>query len=424
MTTATKYSLNLSRKYVPNWGAWEVAREVVCNAMDAAPETMQIVPDGANRLSVTTPTVPGIAELFVIGEGSKAPGGDTIGQFGEGLKMAALAATRSGGSLVLNLPGKCVTFGFEDVMGVDVLHAHIEANPLFTEGYEAVIEMHGIAFACVGRFLPSRTDGPRDKAHDADMRVYVKGVYIAAMDLQSLWDWNLNSLEVNRDRSMVTTFNLTWAIGDWMEDNLTPDMAAQIVAKPDCTEGTKAIKNHKGGNCKLIADAWRQKHGDRAVIEDDDRQVNKMARREGYTTVKVNESELASLLAYHGVKHASAVLPESYDLESVDPARFAAQIAMLRSLDPMIAAPDVTLCVFKNRDDLELGRADDKENRIWLNEQCFLPGNEEKMVMTYLHEIAHVMSRSCDETRRFEYTLTQIAGRLALQALSSKEAAK
>ena len=114
----TSFSLNLSPRYAPDWTAWEVAREIICNAIDASPEDFRVTPHGDNQLKVWTPTVPDLCELFVIGQGSKSPGGSTIGQFGEGLKMAALVATRTeGGRFRVKLPGQDVRFMFDESMG-------------------------------------------------------------------------------------------------------------------------------------------------------------------------------------------------------------------------------------------------------------------------------------------------------------------
>lgn len=40
-----RYSLNLSPRYAPKWSAWEVAREVICNAVvtDAANLAREII---------------------------------------------------------------------------------------------------------------------------------------------------------------------------------------------------------------------------------------------------------------------------------------------------------------------------------------------------------------------------------------------
>lgn len=406
-----RYSLNLSKKYAPNWAGWEVAREIVCNAMDAAPDSMQIVPDGANRLTVTTPTVPEIAELFVIGEGSKAPGGETIGQFGEGLKLAAMVATRSGGSLTLHIPGRTVTFGFEEVLGAEVLHAYIAPNPLHTEGYEAVIEMQGVGHVTDGRILTDQHDGPRPKMESGSLRVYCKGVYVSTLNVRSIYDWNLKELEINRDRSMVQQFDAAWAIGKWLEANMTAEIAAEIIAHPDTIEADQAIEYHSGGKVKKVAEAFRAKYGEKACIASKDPRATLKAEAIGHVVIDVPD-ELAKVLHKHGVHYAHTVLPAHYELEPVDVTPYTAQIARCRSLDKVIGAPPFKVCVFANYDDSALGRCDTDERTVWLSEQLFTPENGQRLIGTYLHEAAHIISSAYDGTQEFEWSMTQIMGRL------------
>jgi len=206
-------NLNLSPRYVPNWGAWEVAREIICNAIDAAEDKMQCQVEGADKLIVTTPTVPDMGELFIIGEGSKTVGGNTIGQFGEGLKVAALAACRApGGSLTLYVPGKRITFGFAPIFGKDVLHAYIEPDN-HSDGYRAEIVMHGCAFAFVGRLLDDRTPRAMEKSCGTGFKCYVKGVFVSEFGNDAIWDWNLGNVRMNRDRSLVLEKDISEAIG-------------------------------------------------------------------------------------------------------------------------------------------------------------------------------------------------------------------
>jgi hypothetical protein len=118
MTQVQSYSLNLHERYAPEWGVWECAREIFANAKDAAPNDMKVQSPNANTLEIFTPTAPDIAELFIIGCGSKTPTDETIGQFGEGLKLTALAATRKlGGSLSIQLDRKLVTFALREHFG-------------------------------------------------------------------------------------------------------------------------------------------------------------------------------------------------------------------------------------------------------------------------------------------------------------------
>lgn len=414
-----RYSLNLSPRYAPNWGAWEVAREIICNAIDASPESMQVLLEGPDTLRVITKSVPNLSELFIIGEGSKAPGGQTIGQFGEGLKIAALVASRStGGGITLALPGKTITFGFEDVMGAPVLHAFMEPNPIHSDGYEATIRMTGIALAFAGRLLSDRTEGPLNQALPGEMRVYSKGVYITFKKCESIWDWNLNSLRVNRDRSMVSELDLVLAIGNYLRANITSDQAEQMIRCDDSFESNTVLYWVSGGLLpQSLRDAFYRVHGNKACIASENAVANIKVKSNGYEPVTVNK-HLAKVLDEGGVPTASSLIPRDYDLEPVPSDQYQAQIARLKSLDKLISAPGCSVCVFATRNDALKGRASTDDCRIWLSEQLFSPGNEQELVRTYLHEMGHIMSSAGDATVEFEHVLDGIAGRLAMHILS------
>lgn len=418
--TATKYSLNLSKRYVADWGAWEVAREIICNALDAAPDDLEITPQGADTLIIRTPTVPDLSELFIIGEGTKAIGGDTIGQFGEGLKLAALVATRSGGSLTLELPGKRVTFLFDDVMGVDVLHAEIDNEPNDLTGYVATIKMTGVTTVYAGRLLADRKSGPQPK-HGKDLTIFVKGIFVSLVDAESIWNWNLNKLKVNRDRSMVSTRDICYKIGDWLEDHMTEDMADKIVAAEGGEiEGGRALELYHGGNTRrFLPVAFKRLHGDHVVIESDTVSNNERARADGMNPVAVSFGMRRAL--GKSIPSADAWKIKIGQWQSLDFAPFKSQIDKLRTLDKLIDAPLVKVCVFEPDDDALYGYADRAERIIWLSKRLFADGGALLLTRTYLHEMAHIISQAEDCTRKFEDTLDDLNGRLAMHILGGSK---
>lgn len=426
MMTQTReaYCLNLSPRYVPTWGAWEVAREILCNAFDACPDGMRVEPQGMDTLRVWTPTVPNISELFIIGEGTKAPGGETIGQFGEGLKIAALTVTRHRlGNLTLRTPDKLIDFEFRPVMGVDVLHAVItpmENSP--TEGYEAVIRMPGIALAFAGKLLPERVSGPIAKVNEAEVMVYSKGVFVCCKnDMSSIWDWNLNDLTLNRDRSMVESFNLTVAVGAWLVAYATNQQLDAMILHSTKYESNQVLYWFSDLSfAKKLAKAFRRVHGDNAVIEIEiDTKAHSYAKSIGRKPVSVNKN-LGARLIDGGIQTVQEVLPKNSDLESVSIDPYRKALETLRSLDAMITAPPLKVCIFANREDHLKGRADFDDHTVWLSEGLFSPGNELELIRTYLHEVGHIMSQKQDETREFENALDGIAGRLAQHILARR----
>lgn len=409
------YNLNLSPRYAPGWNAWEVAREVICNAIDADADGMRITPNGQDTISVWTPTVPDIAELFVIGQGSKSPGGNTIGQFGEGLKMAALVTTRTkGGSFKCLLPTSTVTFAFETVFGQEVLHAQIE-DASNADGYEVVITMPGIANSFDGKILDSQENGPRPKREPDALNVYCKGVHICELpNIKSIWDWNLNDIAINRDRSMVSTYDIARRISDQLDFHLTPELIEGITANPDSLEGTQGLElTYNGESLKKIADGFRARYGENMVLMAADHATNEIARQNGYRPVPLPEITAKRLAGF--IKSAEEVLPRNHDLESVDISKYAEQIARLRRLDDILAAPPFSLSIFASRSESLKGRADIDDVRIWLSESLFTSGNELELVRTYLHELGHICSSANDLTSDFEFALDGIAGRLAMK---------
>lgn len=415
-----RYSLNLSPRYAASWAAWEVAREVICNGLDASPDDMKVTVEGANELRVTTPTVPDLSELFIIGEGTKCEGGKTIGQFGEGIKLAALVATRTeGGSLVLNTPGKTVTFAFDDVYGVPVLHASVDDNPLHESGYEAVIQMPGISMAFAGKLLDDRAEGPKEKTSVSPMRVFCKGVYVSDIRQESIWDWNLPRLNINRDRSMVNSSDVLDKIGTWLALNVTPEIADRLVADSAAVESNYVLLYHRSE--KLIAAvvaAFQRKHGEKCCLATNVPSADARAEREGYNVVADVSVGMMEMLERGKIVKAHLVIPKDHDLEPVDIEPHRAAIKKLRQLDLVTGAPLFSVHVFSNRSEARKGFTVYADRRVWLSEGLFTPGNELELVRTYLHETAHVMSDSGDETQEFEHALDGIAGRLGMQLLS------
>ena len=412
----TAYNLNLARTYLPQWGAWEVAREIICNAIDADPD---FVAESASpdRLKVSTSTTPSIAEMLVIGHGSKGPGADTIGQFGEGLKMAALAATRAGGRLTLRDASHTVTFGFESTLGVDSLVAHL-GEPEVESGFEADIEMPMVGTIYRDRIIAGLNEGPFRLAAQGHTQVFVKGVYITTIGGGSVWDWNFTSqMSLNRDRSMVSDFDVSWAVAQWFGSYITDDHARAILTHSEGSLERKAMQYAKTYNRVLTAlrKAFVGVYGEKAVLSNGS-DADTAARALGYNTIPINPPEFREVLVHAGIRLSDAVAEVRHRLDAADHTPYQNAIAELRRLDRYINAPNATVRVFSG-DVSQMGLADTDEMVIWLNESLFLNGCERDRVATYLHEMAHIMSGAADETRRFESALDSIAASFALEVL-------
>ncbi len=419
-----RYSLNLSPKYAPNWSAWEVAREIICNAMDACSDyRVQAIND--NCLTVWTPTIPELSEMFIIGQGSKNPGGSTIGQFGEGMKMAALVATREPeGSMKLQIPGKQVEFKFVQVLGADVLHAEVKDGPDCT-GYLVSIEMPGIGFAFDGKILDNKNDGPQPKHCADEMRIFCKGIFVGAIKEPSLWDWNLNSLTINRDRSMVDPTSVKSAMAIWFEYHAEDEQIAQVMSgDKDAFEQKSGIQyTWSGSLAEKFANAFKNAFGEMAVLaEASDYHQISLAEGKGYRPIELSDA-MRDKIRYM-VPTPAKVLAESMDLEPITPDIYMrSSIDRLRTLDSILCAPAFSVHVYANRGETFKGQARHQDHQLWLSEQLFTPGNEQELIRTYVHEVAHLISGGAqDATLQFEHALEGMCGRLALSYLDGATA--
>jgi len=418
------YNLNLSSDYLPNWGGWEVAREIISNAIDADPN-LKITYPSPDVLEVITSTVPSLSEMFIIGQGTKSANGETIGQFGEGSKMAALVATRCG-AMELFLPEQRVSFAFEEQesMGVKTLHAKVipSANP---NEFRVKITYPGISIIAKNRILFNVVEGPIKKASNKGAQIYCKGIFISEITSEEskypfLYDWNLNKLTLNRDRNMVNANSISGAISTWLCSNLTLEIAEELIRKDTCIESSALYyadgSDHVRG---LMYQAWTNVHGDSLLSTGEE--TTKIARREGRKVVEIQNNYyfLNALIRCKIPLDSSVVTHKNRFLRATNQQEKA--IAQLRKLDALIGAPTLNeVIVYQTTKETHFGSADSANLIIYLSEDLFAPGNQFNLIRTYLHEMAHIMSNGAnDETGEFESALDNLLGKLGTFALQN-----
>ena len=192
---------------VSQWGTWEVAREIISNAIDADPKYFLTYPD-THSFDIYTSTAPTYAECASIGESSKTYGGSTIGQFGEGLKVAAATAARLGGSIVVTTPSFRGRYLIRNEEGfrhpslwLEIEDPSARCAPLPTKGCTISVSVPSANFQQYqSRFIPpASTLIPKPECSKAT--IYCKGVWIGELHYISRYDYNLD-FEINRDRNV------------------------------------------------------------------------------------------------------------------------------------------------------------------------------------------------------------------------------
>lgn len=238
-----KHCLNLSERYAASWGEWEVAREIVTNALDAEPSPFIEFPSD-DELVVRTKAAPRLAHLLVMGSGTKSANGETIGQFGEGFKLAALACTRAGGTLTARTPNGVFNFRLEETALTEserVLHALYDPSQK-AEGCEIYINLPNIRSACAGRFLLiscpddySKTIPVPKRTHGL-CRIYCRGVFVSETSESSIWDWNIASTAINRDRNVMSEWTIRAEAAGYLVHHWNEETIDAILEKPGARE--------------------------------------------------------------------------------------------------------------------------------------------------------------------------------------------
>jgi len=232
--------LTISTRYVPGWGTWEGIRELAQNAIDREREDVpgnddvarvwsahpaRIDYDETDRvLTISSPDTIIEKSTLILGEGTKREGGRTIGQHGEGYKLAMIALLRNGHTLEIDNGNQRweASFAFKQNLKTEMLRVTFrKGNPggkdlvfkigevtadQWNEVCEKIRRLHdsGEAIRGTGGFL--LTDASERG------RLYVGGIYVTDLSSKFMYgyDFDPDRLHLDRDRSTVDSFNLEW----------------------------------------------------------------------------------------------------------------------------------------------------------------------------------------------------------------------
>jgi len=267
----SKFELSIAKDYVPSWSYLDGVRELFQNALDQQTvvednkmffsyneetETLTI----GNKLSVLD------TSSLLLGATTKSDDEETIGQFGEGYKIATLVLTRENHSVVFyNYGAKEVwrpRFVKSRRYKTDVLtffvdkkypwqqtphhNLIIEINNITKEQYNEIVETN-LHLQDIGKYF--ETDKGRILLEDKYKgKVFVNGLFVCDYkDYQYGYDFKPSQLNIDRDRKLVDNFDLKWLASEmWLKQNGNEEMK-RIAAE--------LIKENKA-DVEFIKDVW------------------------------------------------------------------------------------------------------------------------------------------------------------------------
>lgn len=236
-----KHVYPISENYVSDWTAAHAIRELVANGLDAETE-LGAAFTATHKDDVLTLVNKGIKldpRALYLGESTKRGGSNTIGQYGEGLKLALLVLARQGYSVTIR-NGTSETWKATiepDKNGVRVLVVHVVKANRQSDNLE--VEVSGVSEelwtelrSWFLKLQPPATvhqTAAGELLDDPDYmgRIYVRGVYTTKRQGYD-FGYNFKNLDTGRDRRIPNSWTLDAAIADmWNEVARRDDAAMQ-----------------------------------------------------------------------------------------------------------------------------------------------------------------------------------------------------
>ena len=279
-----KIPISITETYCPDWKLWHGIRELVQNAIDADDDgyKMEIKHHG-NKLTLTNRGVVLDTRVLLLG-GTQGKSATARGKHREGLKIGLLALKRAGCDVNI-------------YSGDEVWRPEIEASEQFagqrvlvvttrklkTPREDFVVEVEGINkdvwTALTKRFLFIKKPNPDQTVEipdgvillDPDYRgcIFSRGIYVAEM-AGLAQGYDLNSLELDRDRQVVQMWDFRWHLANAWDVAVQKHplrCAKQVYSMAQSgSEEMQALRHYGSGTlARLMREALEDEHGEGAV---------------------------------------------------------------------------------------------------------------------------------------------------------------
>lgn len=284
-----RIELSLTADYCPSWGVWEGVRELVQNWLDQRDarsdkgllkDTVECV--GGELVLTNWYCELHPSDLGLLGASNKVEG--ARGRWGEGLKIGALALLREGKTVCIRtdrweyratieqsttFEAPVLTFtrhaGREPIDGVQVVVGGYTAS-MWNEDRARFLDLQ----PCTRTAKTCHGEALLDPAFCG--KIFCKGVYVCTRDNLS-HGYNFDAgLELNRDRDMVSDFNLRWKAAlverELLKDgHKTPEETLAALERGSDEVHHLASTIYSGDKAALV-EAFESKYGPNAIVGD------------------------------------------------------------------------------------------------------------------------------------------------------------
>lgn len=290
-----KFELTITPNYVPSWGIVEAIRELFQNALDQEKQhednKMSWSYDAdAQRLSISNKSSVLEASSLLLGQTTKADDKSTIGQFGEGYKIATLVLLRNNKQVTFYNYGKKEIWHPRFVnsrrYGTQILTFFVETLKIWDKAPDnnLTIVIDGITEdEFKQRIVPANLHMQTEyKVVDENSvgqvidipgthgQVFVNGLFVCNFEpYQYSYNFNPGTIQLDRDRKMVSDFDLRWQASKMWSYSSKIDIITELLTagKADVAY-IKEVSTLSTNQYKLREEAFNKfisLYGDRAV---------------------------------------------------------------------------------------------------------------------------------------------------------------
>lgn len=284
-----KFELTLTERYASNWGVQEALRELIQNAIDQETQVegnILGIDYDKDVLKISNKNSVLQKKSLLLGFTSKQDDAETIGQFGEGYKIALLVLTRLGHKVTIYNYGKREVWTSRFVKsrryeGERVLTIDVETEFIWKKvpDNNLTIEIEGITEDIYDNLRDRCLLFHEDKGEVLEDdrgeilledrykgRLYVSGLYINNDDsLEHGYNIKPKYLTLGRDRDLVSSFDVYRATSNmWI--NQDHPRKIELIKKD--SNDTTYISNAWGDTSKLGDEVYeniKEEHGENIV---------------------------------------------------------------------------------------------------------------------------------------------------------------
>lgn len=434
----------ISPNYCPAWVVKEALRELIQEGLDVRTTygcDLEIRYDHDDRCLVIEDNGPGFPlSCLVMGMSNKRDNPDTIGQFGEGMKLACLVLARLGRRveistrdftirpvITVNPAFNCDVLAFEVSRGTCRDGTTIRAGVTAEEAAEAMDLF--LSLTASNRFYVPVDGGTRPATSDDEIflpggYVFVQGVAVTVPnhDTDLLFSYNLKAKDIqSRDRWAVDIKHLSSLIADcWRQCSNSHLITLFLSAVRD----NKPYLEVTSG---LVPDYYKLLHSDSIAAAWHDVVSAVFGNCVLGSSADPYNQQLATELGYRMVDphYRIAWLLEAMDVKTV--ASLQNDLNLLRKVSPKELPPArryiyqqvQRLCnryIFRSDRGTKLVLAEFHDPRvsgkytdgtIYLSVDCL--DDVKRAVATVIHEYAHHISGASDYTGAFQDALLSVA---------------